>query len=210
MSTLIAKQLFTRGETLRSEEPVLWAVVRGRGGLSRIALLIGWPVHRVEPELRAYIADNTLKVSSGNVYNLEQTSPRFEELSQMKVLYLAIEKKVAGNDLVNIDPNELASATKKVIRKARADAIKERDKDVLTEVQWRTLLSIWDNFGEAEFRTIELAKAQGRTSSGYTKGYLENIQRRGLLELLGHDPRTGMTWILTEHGVELAKSAEKG
>jgi hypothetical protein len=208
MSTDIAKQLFDRGETLRSEEPVLWAVVRGRGGITRIALLLGWPVHRVEAELKAYVAVNTLKVSSGKVYNLEQTSPRYALLSRMKVLYLKIEEKVAGYDLANIDPNDIASSTHKVIRKARSEAIKEQSKNTLTEVQWKTLLSIWDNFEGDQFRTIELAKAQGRTSSGYTKGYLENIRRKGLLELINHDPRVGMTWRLTAHGVEMASSVD--
>lgn len=193
------KRLFNAGENLRSEQPVLWGILRGRGTDFRIALLIGWPEKRVYDELMDLRRAGAIKQNSQGTWFLVRGYEHYEEYMRIRALYQMLDQRIADDHPGKVELSELSS---KARAEARKTAAKERAK-VPTEVQLKMVTAAFKAFGRATFSPLDLARAQGYAKAGWSKSYLETLERKGYVQQMGMRGRS-TTWQLTDAGVEWA------
>lgn len=199
-----AKRLFNAGEHLRAEQPVLWAILRGRGSSYRIALLLGWPERKVLGELQDLAKRKMVAENSKGTWYLVKGHEEYEQHARIRKLYQAMDIRVVEDHPTSQLVLSELSTTGRLVAKEKAAEERTTMAKVPTEVQMKLISVAWKTFGVDSFTALEMAKAQGYTQAGWSKKYIETLERKGFVALAPMKGRA-KAWRLTELGVEWAK-----
>lgn len=176
-------------ETLRAEEPVLWAICSGLTSTKVICFFLRMTQGQVEREITSLMSQGLIKNHFGKAYILNKAHPRYGDLEKVKRLNEKIEQK-----LIETWPELAGIGSSPAIRKTiRAE--KRANPNQLTRKQQELLDFLKENF-KGKFGAGTVARALGYTGSQYTKVALQALERKGYLTgVEGHNG--GAAWILS-------------
>lgn len=207
------EKLLQAGEDLRAENPVLWAIVRGRGGVGRIGILSGQPKGVVLAELERLKTTGIIYVSERfeqPVYMLNPKNDGFGYLKRIRALYHAMELRWVEHSEIDLHKEKglVSSAVFKEWKEAHPQASSstrgERYDDLLTMKQAGVLVAVGMGWADrSTFKPIELARAQGYTQGGYAKQSLLALESKKLVQAAGDKH-----FRLTQLGVEKVRELQ--
>lgn len=209
--TTSGAQLYEQAENLRIDDPVLWAIVRGKGHIAKIGIASGQPPKVTEERLRELVKAQiiTLNEKLGNVYYLNQENDLVKKnLMRLRKFYEVIEHRWVKLTDINVSKVDISA---NVYRELKGEApkqlrgLRERFDEDLTMKQAGIMVLVLEMAGESTFRPIDVSRAQGYTQAGYTKNTLMALGNKGLMREVKMYPTT---WQLTELGVEKALKAQ--
>lgn len=202
-----AQKLLEQGENMRIENPVLWAIVRGRGAPARIGILSGQPKRLVEEALTRLTKSGMIYASerfASPVYMLNSKSSAYPGLKRLSLLYEKIELGWAEDSGIDLGKEKglTSSSVFKQWREKHPEMVNsrgstERFDDTLTMKQAAVLMAVGMAWADrSTFKPLELARAQGYSQGGYAKQSLLTLEGKGYVEQIGKVFR------LTSLGVE--------
>jgi len=211
---LSARELFEGADEIRMDDPVLWAIIRGRSNIGKVVTLSGQSPRQVVERAEVLISMGVIYQNSKietPAYYLNQRYSRYSEFKQYRALYEAIELK--GLEVGDLNPTQekglVSSSTmnkwkeanpEKAVRRSQT----ERFDDTLTMKQAGVLMAIGRTWANGKtFRPLELARAQGYSQGGYAKQNIEVLVSKGFVEKV-----EGTSYQITEAGVEKYKAAK--
>lgn len=208
-----ARELYEKGKRFREEQPTLWAILRGRGNPVRLALVTGLSLRETLEDLAELEKQGHVRQSGTGAYVLDMKGPDAIALTQLKEFYVRLEVKLVQASGVPIQSGMISGKAEKMLAEANPELMgkpasrRAKVREIKpTAVQLKLLKVIWDELrGEPYFRATAVAKAQGYTQAGWTKKYLETLERKGFIEETPA-PGRGTAWKLTELGVEWASN----
>lgn len=186
---------------MRIDDPVLWAIVRGRGHRSRIGLLSGQSTKAVDAALEALVRSKRIYSTdaSPDVFHLNPNHPETPGHRQLTKLYEAMELKWLGTGSFRPERGVVSAGTWDRWKAENPDAAPKVDRydEMLTTKQAQFFVTI--RALETTFSPMDVARAQGFTRPGYTKNSLGALEDKGLVKEVSPRPST---WRLTPLGVD--------
>jgi DNA-binding transcriptional ArsR family regulator len=194
------KELLQIGDRAREEEPVLWAILRSRGGTRFIALLLGMPPVRVDREIDSLVREGVLLRAQNGTPQLNRDYKNYDMYLQVKEFYQKFELGVHQKySELKWDVGHFAGPVAKQIELGA----KAKPSGRPTEKQTALVKLIRDEFETEVFKSIDFARAQGyKGSTRATANYLNALKNKGLLENVGSSTHGSQLWRLMTAGVE--------
>lgn len=197
-----AQQIAQRLENLRSEEPVLWAIVRGATTDLRIGLMTGLGPKTVAEDLAKLKEQGHVKQYMGKAWLIDKRGEQYEALAEAAKLADLIE----GRWIEGVSPKVLSeikgvlSRGNQAVIETQVKAEKSTRSAILTDKQqiaWNQIKGWLEDQGRqgGPFTTREAAKAQGYNKAGFTKSQLLALATKKRVEALGGRPEK---WRLLE------------
>lgn len=211
----------------RTEDPVLWATLRGWGGLRNIAIAAGEDVPTTLTKLNEYIEVGWVGLNNSGVYYLRKESNMYRELIRLKDFSTQMDvDTVLKYPSGNLDNANLSRSAKEAL-KDRAAEVKEqlsflkRDRKtfLLTDAQLNNFNALRDMFveevevspGEYEddskpftrdgYRKAKIQAGLPHSNLMYLDNELRSLVNKGLLEHIER-PIKGQWFAFTPFGVE--------
>lgn len=216
----------------RESDPVLWAVLRGWGGIRNIAIAAGEDVPTTLTKLNYYVDHHWLKHSTSFIYFIDPEGPMAVDLLPLKEFSQQLDiATVLEYPMGNVEEGNMARGVKKALQ-LRSAEVKDRLKFlkenrvayILTEAQKNNLDALRDMFieevevspGEYEddvktFTRDGYKKAKKQAGLTYNKSmYLDNELRalvnKNMIEVV-EMPVKGTHYAFTQYGVEYRHEA---
>lgn len=197
------RELHAIGETLRQEQPVLWAILRGRGGEARIAWLLGWSPKMVQDELADLKRRGQVTLSTqGTTWSIANGHPQADLYSDLRNLYYKLELKVAELYPASKPHGAVSKRTEDYLETASRAAKPARDR-TLTAAQLRRLREIMQHMGDETFQTGDFSKAIGFRADHMIRGVLEQLAKKGYVQYI-EGLGKGHWWQITAEGITAA------
>lgn len=196
------QQIVRRLENLRSEEPVLWAIVRGATTELRIGLMTGLGPKTVTEDLSRLREQGHIKQYMGKAWLVSKQGAEYEALTEASKLADLIEARW----IAEVSPKVLSeikgvlSRGNQTVIEGQVRAEKTTRSRALTDKQqiaWNQIKGWLEDQGRqgGPFTTREAAKAQGFNKAGYTKSQMLALVTKGKVQALGGRPEK---WVLIE------------
>ena len=206
--------LYEAGEDLRVDNPVLWAIVRGRGGIARIGILSGQSRRVIEAQVDALMKNGTIYVSdryATPVYMLNSKGSGYGRLKKIAAFYEALELSWVENTGLDLSKEKglTSSSTFKKWREKHPEIVQssrsERYDDTLTMKQAAVLVAVGRAWADrSTFKPLELARAQGYSQGGFAKQSLLTLEGKGFVQEAGKN-----LFRLTHAGVEKVEELQR-
>lgn len=211
-ASLSVADIIDRANDLRADRPIIWAILRGRGGDLRIAQLTGMTLKQVQTDAAVEQKQGAIKRTQNNTWSLDPKYSAYPVYLKVRKYYQLVDMKLVEAHPFDVELSELCSTARQRARELRADTEARPEKSKAaqpTETQGILLRAIVKaglpgKGGAEHFSAMEIAKAQGRANVGWTNKYMETLARRGFAE----DVRIGARryWKLTALGLEWANT----
>ncbi|WNO27857.1 hypothetical protein SEA_HUWBERT_108 [Microbacterium phage Huwbert] len=193
-----------RLDTLRAEQPVLWAVVCGATSMLKIGILTKMTPKQVDQELTALKEQGLVKFYMNKAWMLDKNHSSYEANSEAAKLTALIEARWIAHstpEAVSEIAGIMSRASRDAIKaeqKTMSAADKEAERMILTDKQqaaWNKIKGWLEDQGRdgEPFTTREAAKAQGFDKAGFTKSQLLAMLRKGRLRHIEGRPEK---WVL--------------
>lgn len=186
--------LVEKGETLREDNPVVWAIVRGRSHTAKIGILLGKTPSQlrtmIDREIDARLIMRNPKLP--HVLHVHPKSPMKELCAELKSFYEKIELKWLDEYPEMIKTALVSSPAIQVWKTAHPDKVPgtrvARYNEELTEKQAAFLVSLEPWADGKTFYPLQVARAQGYTQAGWTKRTLDTLAGKGFVLMVRASP----------------------
>jgi|SRR6187551_1997885 len=207
------KHLSAEMSRLRKEDPVVWALIRGRGGSSRIALLLGCSFATANKALEKLREEGVVdKSSKQDSWYFRRDSELYKEYMELRDYNIELELEIVTENLqVNptskYPPGLLSNAAEERL-KANPPTVLEYDEIesyFLSDAQWHNLQVIRDNFKVEEvFASSTYQDIRHTSRLDYSRNELRALVKKGFVKFEAMHGGKGEHWSLTLEGMNYA------
>ena len=206
-----AQELFEIADELKDENPISWAIVRGRSHIGKIGVLLGKTPSQLQKLINWELDKKRIRrhPKYNHLLLLDPSHESYKVNMEMKTLFDKVEGKWLDEFPEMAKTLMISNSALQVWKEANPELAPKpkihRFNSSLTNKQAETLVSLEQWADGSTFTPMAVARAQGYTQAGWTKRGLEILGERGYIKKIRLSPAT---YRLTERGIEVLKEAK--